>query len=266
MLIEWQAWNVYPDSGDVTYPNNSEFFNIDDRDYDTYYRSWIYHNILGNFNYLFIEDMAGVRPRGDDIIELDPIDFGYDHFMVNNISYHGQDLTIVWDDPTDETTYYDELTDGFTLYVDGNLVMRSDRLAQIEYDPSTGSANSNDPEAVITNTAASNEPQAIDVQHDDQKVVEMLKKSGIETEFNAVNYAEGATVTASYTPASARAASWADKHRADGNDSTSKAVNEMAPTTQAVVDGMTVNMPFWVTISPQTAVTGWKLILARRRK
>ena len=58
MMAEWMAWNVYPDAGDVRYPNNNEFHNIDGRTYENYYRSWIYHNILGNYTYLFIEDMA----------------------------------------------------------------------------------------------------------------------------------------------------------------------------------------------------------------
>ena len=47
LMTEWMAWLIYPDSGDIRYPNNSEFYNIDGRTLDTYYRSWIYHNILG---------------------------------------------------------------------------------------------------------------------------------------------------------------------------------------------------------------------------
>ena len=34
--------------------------------------------------------------RLDDQIELYPIDMGYDHFTVNNLSYHGTNVTIVW--------------------------------------------------------------------------------------------------------------------------------------------------------------------------
>ena len=82
----------------------------------------------------------------------------------------------------------------------------------------------------------------MDVAITDENVVEMLKKSGIN---GLANEAEGASVTASYTPDKARAAAWAEKHRADGSDTTSKAVNETAPDPQAVTDGMTVNMPFW---------------------
>ena len=53
--------------------------------------------MLGNMNYIYVEDMAGIQPRSDDKIELSPIDLGNDHFMVNNLRYHGHDLTIVWD-------------------------------------------------------------------------------------------------------------------------------------------------------------------------
>ena len=35
-------------------------------------------------------DIAGVRPRLDNVLELWPIDVGYDYFAVNNLSYHGK--------------------------------------------------------------------------------------------------------------------------------------------------------------------------------
>ena len=69
-------------------------------------RSGIHHNILGAYNFMIIDDIAGVRPRLDDVVELWPIDVGYDHFAVNNLSYHGQDLTVVWDKPGDGRRYY----------------------------------------------------------------------------------------------------------------------------------------------------------------
>ena len=117
MMAEWMAWNVYPDAGDIRYPNNNEFHNIDGRTYENYYRSWIYHNILGNYTYLFIEDMAGIQPRSDEKIELSPIDFSYDHFMVNNVRYHGHDLTVVWDKPDDGKTWYN----GYTTVLNGSF-------------------------------------------------------------------------------------------------------------------------------------------------
>ena len=62
-------------------------------------RSGIHHNILGAYNFMIIDDIAGLRPRLDDTVELWPIDVGWDHFAVNNLSYHGADMTVVWDRP-----------------------------------------------------------------------------------------------------------------------------------------------------------------------
>ena len=52
------------------------------------------------------------------------------HFTVNNLSYHGQDLSIVWNN---DGTY--NAPKGYTLYVDGNAVFTSDKLAHLIYDP-----------------------------------------------------------------------------------------------------------------------------------
>lgn len=249
-MVEWCAWNMYPDSGDVRYPNNNEFFNADsaankDGNYP-YYRSWIYHNILGNYNYIFVEDMAGLRPRSDNKIELSPIDFEYDHFMVDNLRYHGKDVTIVWD-KIDGKKNYSNLPEGYSLYIDNKLVLNLDNLATVVYDPDTGEISFPDQaaKANVLSKAASSVPDALNVDLTETRVVDMFKKSGIDLTISSPNLAAGAKVTASYTPSAARAASWAEKHRADGNDPTSKAVNETVPDPNAVIDGVTVDMPFW---------------------
>ena len=243
MMAEWMAWNVYPDAGDIRYPNNNEFHNIDGRTYENYYRSWIYHNILGNYTYLFIEDMAGIQPRADEKIELSPIDFSYDHFMVNNVRYHGHDLTVVWDKPDDGKTWYNECPEGYSLYIDGTLAFTLKDLAHVVYDSATKEISFPDGAVeIVTNNGGAAIPTAMNTAITEEKVLNMLEKSGVH---GMTNLAEGAEVTATFTPDKARAASWAEKHRADGSDSTSKAVNETAPNPQAVVDGTTVDMPFW---------------------
>ena len=243
MMAEWMAWNVYPDAGDVRYPNNNEFHNIDGRTYENYYRSWIYHNILGNYTYLFIEDMAGIQPRSDEKIELSPIDFSYDHFMVNNARYHGHDLTVVWDKPDDGKTWYNECPEGYSLYIDGTLAFTLKDLAHVVYDSATKEISFPDGAVeIVTNNGGAAIPTAMNTAITEEKVLNMLEKSGVH---GMTNLAEGEEVTATFTPDKARAASWAEKHRADGSDSTSKAVNETAPDPQAVVDGTTVDMPFW---------------------
>ena len=243
MMAEWMAWNVYPDAGDIRYPNNNEFHNIDGRTYENYYRSWIYHNILGNYTYLFIEDMAGIQPRADEKIELSPIDFSYDHFMVNNVRYHGHDLTVVWDKPDDGKTWYNECPEGYSLYIDGTLAFTLKDLAHVVYDSATKEISFPDGAVeIVTNNGGAAIPTAMNTAITEEKVLNMLEKSGVH---GMTNLAEGAEVTATFTPDKARAASWAEKHRADGSDTTSKAVNETAPDPQAVVDGTTVDMPFW---------------------
>ena len=243
MMAEWMAWNVYPDAGDIRYPNNNEFHNIDGRTYENYYRSWIYHNILGNYTYLFIEDMAGIQPRSDEKIELSPIDFSYDHFMVNNVRYHGHDLTVVWDKPDDGKTWYNECPEGYSLYIDGTLAFTLKDLAHVVYDSATKEISFPDGAVeIVTNNGGAAIPTAMNTAITEKKVLNMLEKSGVH---GMTNLAEGAEVTATFTPDKARAASWAEKHRADGSDSTSKAVNETVPDPQAVVDGTTVDMPFW---------------------
>ena len=243
MMAEWMAWNVYPDAGDIRYPNNNEFHNIDGRTYENYYRSWIYHNILGNYTYLFIEDMAGIQPRADEKIELSPIDFSYDHFMVNNVRYHGHDLTVVWDKPDDGKTWYNECPEGYSLYIDGTLAFTLKDLAHVVYDSATKEISFPDGAVeIVTNNGGAAIPTAMNTAITEEKVLNMLEKSGVH---GMTNLAEGAEVTATFTPDKARAASWAEKHRADGSDTTSKAVNETVPDPQAVVDGTTVDMPFW---------------------
>ncbi len=243
MMAEWMAWNVYPDAGDIRYPNNNEFHNIDGRTYENYYRSWIYHNILGNYTYLFIEDMAGIQPRSDEKIELSPIDFSYDHFMVNNARYHGHDLTVVWDKPDDGKTWYNECPEGYSLYIDGTLAFTLKDLAHVVYDSATKEISFPDGAVeIVTNNGGAAIPTAMNTAITEEKVLNMLEKSGVH---GMTNLAEGAEVTATFTPDKARAASWAEKHRADGSDTTSKAVNETVPDPQAVVDGTTVDMPFW---------------------
>lgn len=243
MMAEWMAWNVYPDAGDIRYPNNNEFHNIDGRTYENYYRSWIYHNILGNYTYLFIEDMAGIQPRADEKIELSPIGFSYDHFMVNNVRYHGHDLTVVWDKPDDGKTWYNECPEGYSLYIDGTLAFTLKDLAHVVYDSATKEISFPDGAVeIVTNNGGAAIPTAMNTAITEKKVLNMLEKSGVH---GMTNLAEGAEVTATFTPDKARAASWAEKHRADGSDSTSKAVNETVPDPQAVVDGTTVDMPFW---------------------
>ena len=62
--------------GDNRFPDNNEFFFNWNPATRTLGRSGIHHNILGAYNFMIIDDIAGVRPRLDDVLELWPIDVG----------------------------------------------------------------------------------------------------------------------------------------------------------------------------------------------
>jgi hypothetical protein len=51
------------------------------------------------FNDLVITGIAGLRPRADDIVEIDPLlpDGKWDWFCLDNVLYHGKLITILWD-------------------------------------------------------------------------------------------------------------------------------------------------------------------------
>lgn len=132
-LLEWLTWVQYV-GGDNRLPNNNEFFFNWNPNTQTFGRSGIHHNILGAYNFMIIDDIAGVRPRLDDVLELWPIDVGYDYFAVNNLSYHGKDLTVVWDSVDH---YGQDVPDGFSAYLDGQRLFTLDALAHVTFDGET---------------------------------------------------------------------------------------------------------------------------------
>jgi hypothetical protein len=114
-LIEWLSWNE-DINGDNRFPDNNEFFFNWDPATQTFGRSGIHHDTLGSFNWMMFQDVAGLQPRAGNTIELWPVDMGYDHFTVNNVSYHGSNITIVWQKPGG-TRFYPMAPMGYSLYV-----------------------------------------------------------------------------------------------------------------------------------------------------
>ncbi len=51
------------------------------------------------FNDLVITGLVGLRPRADEIIEINPLlpDGKWDWFCLDNVPYHGKILTVIWD-------------------------------------------------------------------------------------------------------------------------------------------------------------------------
>ena len=80
-------------------------------------------------------------PREDNKIELNPIEIpGWNYFTVNNLRYHDQDVSIVWDK---DGSHYGGPA-GYSLYVGGKLAFTSDKLAHLIYDPAAGTVEVKD--------------------------------------------------------------------------------------------------------------------------
>lgn len=213
-LLYWVAFSHYQ-GGDNQYPDQNEFWNMDNNSAGSTipeknadasknggkitYRSWIHHTQLGTTNWTIVEDVAGMVPREDNKIELNPIEIpDWNHFTVNNLSYHGQDLSIVWNN---DGAY--NAPKGYTLYVDGNAVFTSDKLAHLIYDPASGTVEvADDSGAVITGATTATMPNANEVTYaSNSRVTQIFAQSGQnvdEASKSQTNVAKDADVEATY--------------------------------------------------------------------
>ncbi|HKJ67732.1 MAG TPA: glycosyl hydrolase family 65 protein, partial [bacterium] len=80
---------------------------------------------------LIITGLVGLRPRADETIEVHPLvpEDRWDWFCLDNVLYHGNILTIIWD--RDGTRYHRDK--GLRLLVNGEEVASSERLDRIVY-------------------------------------------------------------------------------------------------------------------------------------
>jgi hypothetical protein len=78
---------------------------------------------------LIISGLIGLRPRADDIVEVNPLmpEGLWDWFCLDNVLYHGRTLTIVWDK---NGTKYGRGT-GLRILADGEEIGRSERLGRV---------------------------------------------------------------------------------------------------------------------------------------
>jgi hypothetical protein len=207
-LIEWLSWNE-DIGGDNRFPDNNEFFFNWDPNTQTLGRSGIHHDVLGSYNWMIFQDVAGLQARLDDTVELWPIDMGYDHFAVNNVSYHGTDLTIVWQKPGG-TLYYPKAPAGYSLYVGGHRVLTVDDLAHLTWNSKTGEVTIADGSATsVSFHAAGSLDRATDVSlSNNGRMTDSFQKAGIDlypashASGADVNVATGASATASFTTTS----------------------------------------------------------------
>ena len=202
LLLEWLTWVQYV-GGDNRYPDNNEFFFNWNPTTRTLGRSGIHHNILGAYNFMLIDDLAGIRPRLDSTVELWPIDVGYDHFAINNLSYHGRDLTVVWDKPGG-TRHYPGAPEGYSVYIDGQRAFTVADLAHVAWDSATGNVTVLDGSGTAVSFHGTVKlPGAARIGLDDNgRVVDMFGKAGVDLSLESgwlPNLAQGRAVSASFT-------------------------------------------------------------------
>ncbi|OCT13390.1 hypothetical protein A8709_17405 [Paenibacillus pectinilyticus] len=236
-LMYWLGWaDAY--QGNINYLDNNEYWynwNATTKQIDG--RSGIHHNILGNYNYSIIEDIGGLVPRADANVELWPIDIGWNHFTVNNLRYHGNDVTITWDKPGDGTTYYPGVQEGYSMYVNGSLVFRTDKLAHLQWDPATGDVTILDASgaAVAEHNSNAQMKAAADVDLNTyNKAADLFQKAGVDVTpetGSAVNIAmdPNTQMTASYTNSLTKASNTNNGFTISGNFFTSGAFTANPP-------------------------------------
>ncbi|MFD2796076.1 discoidin domain-containing protein [Promicromonospora vindobonensis] len=247
-LLDWMAWSIYP-NGDARVANQAEYYSGWNAETKTYNRNNPNHVMLGNMSYIFVEDMGGIQPRSDDLIELSPIDLGYDHFMVNNLRYHGHDVSIVWDP---DGTHYG-LGAGYSLFVDGERKASADTIGGFVYDPAANEVVEADDGigAVVVADQGTDLPAAVDTPIEDERVVSYLKTAGIDLTEESANLAAGAALSSSATQDGARPTPWRTFHTPGFSSSSMNYTPGAITTTErpvsldAVTDGVTVNEPYW---------------------
>ena len=87
---------------------------------------WYNHSTFAD---LLISGVVGLRPRDDDTVEVYPLlpDNTWSWFCLDDVTYHGRTLTILWD--RDGTRYGRGA--GLQVLVDGKVIVRSDRLERV---------------------------------------------------------------------------------------------------------------------------------------
>ena len=81
------------------------------------------------FNDLVITGLVGLRPRADNTIEITPLvpRGEWPWFCLDNVKYHGRNLTILWDE---DGSHYNK-GKGLRVFVDGKEVGHSPELGHL---------------------------------------------------------------------------------------------------------------------------------------
>ncbi|GMV91257.1 MAG: hypothetical protein AMXMBFR82_10350 [Candidatus Hydrogenedentota bacterium] len=103
---------------DQQFPWTGEYYNGLNAEWRTEQRDYNHSTYID----LLIADIAGLRPRTDNILELHPlINPSMGPFIIDGIRYHDRDITIAWA-PVTSTEQTPDGLKGFRVYVNGALV------------------------------------------------------------------------------------------------------------------------------------------------
>ncbi len=123
--------------------------------------SWDGHNTFDHSEHYFhsgyvdlvITGIVGLRPRADDSLEVRPLaPDSWDYFAIDNISYHGHQVAIVWD--RTGTRYHRGA--GLTLLVDGSVIGQAPRLGRLIAALPASGARGSAGESRLVNIAVNN--------------------------------------------------------------------------------------------------------------
>ena len=193
------------------FPDTNEFFNGNP---DKPYRSWIHHNFHSQYNTLIIENIMGITPREDKIIELDPIDTGLDSFKISQLKYHGSDISVILDE------------EGYRLLVNEEQVAVVDRLCHFTWNSQTGEVSVlDDSGAIIKESGAiSDFKTAYEISYTDGKVSKIMEslstyKPGDKVvEREEISGHELPNHSTSYKIKTSDGSNWADNFNLDFGD------------------------------------------------
>jgi hypothetical protein len=92
-----------------------------------------HHYNHSEFNDLVITGLAGLRPRADNILEINPLlptdprsTSAIDYFCLENVPYHGHSVTILYD----RGGHHYQRGEGLSVYVDGRQLLKPSPLGR----------------------------------------------------------------------------------------------------------------------------------------
>lgn len=84
------------------------------------------------YNDLIISGLIGLRPRADNIVEVNPlVPDTWDYFCLDNILYHGHILSIIWDKTGEHYDKGKGAGKGLTVLADGKIIATSPTVSRV---------------------------------------------------------------------------------------------------------------------------------------